>query len=109
VEKSILVVDNSKAVRDAVRSLIENEQSLAVCGEAVDGLDAIAKVQKLKPDLVLLDVALPKLNGVETATVIKRHSPKVRVILLALHETAVDALAQAVGIDVVLSKPEGIA
>jgi chemotaxis response regulator CheB len=61
--KQILVVDDSKAVRDAIRFLLRSQPELAICGEAQDGVGAIEKAQKLRPDLILLDLAMPNLNG----------------------------------------------
>jgi len=106
--RNILVVDDSEAVRTAIRTLIEDSQGLRVCGEAVDGLDAIEKIRDLKPDLILLDLAMPKLNGAVTATVIRRIMPKVPIILFTMYEDAADKLGEAVGVDLVIAKLDGI-
>jgi DNA-binding response OmpR family regulator len=92
----------NEAVRATIRSLIEDSDGLRVCGEAADGLDAIEK------DLILLDLAMPKLNGTVTAFVIRRIMPKVPIILFTLYEDAADKLGKAVGVDMVLAKPDGI-
>jgi CheY-like chemotaxis protein len=68
---TILIVDDSKAARDAIRSRLHGQQGLTVCGEAADGLEAIEKAKELKPDLVLLDLVMPKLNGAAAASVLK--------------------------------------
>jgi CheY-like chemotaxis protein len=82
--------------------------ALEVCGEAVDGVDAIEKAKELKPDLVVLDFVMPRMNGIEAASVIKGMLPQVPIVLFTLYGEAVgDAPASAAGIDVVLCKPDG--
>lgn len=108
MSKTILVADDSPTVRKVTRLFLETQLDLEVCGEAVDGVDAIEKAKELKPDLIVLDLAMPEMNGVEAASVIKGIMPKTPIILFTLYrETIGDALASAVGIDAVLSKPEG--
>lgn len=107
-KKRILIVDDSDAVREAVRLLLRNEPELEACGEAVDGVAAIEKTKTLNPDLILLDLAMPKLNGAAAASVLKSVMPTVPIILFTMYEQAVDALAPAIGVDVVLSKPDGL-
>jgi two-component system chemotaxis response regulator CheY len=107
VSKSILIADDNESVRRVVRRWLES-RGLTVCGEAADGLEAIEKVSELRPDLILLDLAMPKLNGAAAASVIRKLMPKLPVILFTMYEDAVDSLASAVGVDMVLSKPDGI-
>jgi two-component system, NarL family, nitrate/nitrite response regulator NarL len=107
--KSILIVDDSDASRKASRSLVESQPDMEVCGEAADGLDGIEKAKSLKPDVVLLDVALPQMNGVEAASVIKREVPATRIVMLTVRENSLggEPLSSIVGVDAVLSKPGG--
>jgi CheY-like chemotaxis protein len=108
MSKSILVVDDSDTVRKVTRLFLETQLDLEVCGEAVDGVEAIEKAKVLKPDLIILDLAMPEMNGIEAASVIKGMMPEVPIVLFTLYrETVGDALASAVGVDAVLSKPEG--
>lgn len=104
---SVLIVDDSERMRDSIRVLIESHPGLEVCGEAEDGVEAISKAERLKPDLVILDLVMPKLNGVETASVLKGMFPNLPIVLFTMFESAADALGPALGVDVVLSKPEG--
>jgi DNA-binding NarL/FixJ family response regulator len=106
--KSILIVDDHDAVRSAIRSLIAKEEDLRVCGEAVDGLEAIKKSKEFKPDLILLDLAMPKLNGIKAASVIKTEVPTARIVLFTLYELPVKMLGPIAGIDLVLSKRDGV-
>jgi len=109
VSKRILIADDSEIVRSVVRRFLRHKIGLEVCGEAVDGLDAIGKAKDLKPDLILVDFRMPNLNGVEVASIIKKELPHVRIILFTLFENQVPkTMATAAHIDVVVSKPDGI-
>jgi DNA-binding NarL/FixJ family response regulator len=108
MSKNILIVDDSHVTRKITRLFLEIQIGFEVCGEAVDGVDAIEKAKKLKPDLILLDLAMPRMNGINAASVIKGMMPQVSIILFTMYGEAVgNALASAVGIDAVLSKVDG--
>ena len=87
----ILIVDDHEIVRRGVRALLESQPGLVVCGEAIDGRDAIAKAAELRPDLVLLDVGLPELNGLEVARRLRASLPSAKILVLTVLE--VDRLA----------------
>jgi len=107
--KSILIVDDSDTVRDVIRFFLEGQENLSVCGEAVDGVDAIEKAKALKPDLILLDLAMPRMNGVEAASVLKGMMPQVPIILFTMYnENLGRSLTSAVGVSMVVSKPDGM-
>ncbi len=105
--KTVLIADDSASVRLSVRLLLEGRHTEIVVREAVDGLDAIEKAKKSKPDLILLDLAMPRLNGAEAATVLKNDLPKTPVILFTLTDMCPDALCEALGVDFI-SKVDGI-
>ena len=105
--KHILIVDDSDTVRKVIRLFLESQLGLEVCGEAVDGVDAIEKAEKLKPDLILLDLAMPRMNGVEAASVLKGLMPWVPIVMFTLYKELGNALTSTSGIDAVLSKPDG--
>jgi len=106
---TVLIVDDYAAVRSAIRARFENDSEFTVCGEAVDGADAIEKALKLHPDLILLDLAMPSLNGVEAASVLKGLLPHMRIIVFTMYAEALGkSLAAAVGIDAVIAKSDGI-
>jgi chemotaxis response regulator CheB len=67
VVKSILIVDDNPSVRHFLRSYLESQPGFQVCGEAVDGMDAIEKSRDLHPDLIVLDFAMPRMNGLDAA------------------------------------------
>jgi two-component system, NarL family, nitrate/nitrite response regulator NarL len=107
--KSILIVDDNDTSRKVSRSFVESQPDMEVCGEAADGLEGIEKAKSLKPDVVLLDVALPQMNGVEAASVIKREVPEARIVMLTVRDNSLggEPLSSIVGVDAVLSKPDG--
>jgi len=80
----VLVVDDFESFRRLVCTVLEEEQSVQVVGEASDGLEALQKIEKMQPDVILLDIALPKLNGIETARQIRKIAPECKIIFLTL-------------------------
>ena len=106
--KHVLVVDDSFMVRQSLKRYLSSRGDVVVCGEAVNGREAVQRAMALKPDLVLLDLAMPELNGAEVASVLKGAMPNTRIILFTMYRENVGKyLSSAVGIDVVLSKPDG--
>jgi DNA-binding NarL/FixJ family response regulator len=107
--QGILVADDSTAVRRAVRSYL-TARNLPVCGEAEDGVDAIERAKELKPDLILLDLAMPRLNGLEAALVLKRQMPNVRTVLFTMYSEAVSRAfaSKLLWVDAVIAKADGM-
>jgi len=77
----ILIADDHQVVRLGVRSLLESHVGWEVCGEAADGREAVDKCKQLKPDLLILDICMPKLNGVDTARQILKATPSQRILI----------------------------
>jgi len=82
---TVLVVDDYAAVRSAIRVGLARYSGFSVCGEAVDGADAIQKTARLKPELILLDLSMPGMNGMETAPALKRLIPKVLIVAFSMY------------------------
>jgi DNA-binding NarL/FixJ family response regulator len=82
-----LIVEDHEGVRALLRSLLENETQCVVVGEASDGLQAVQRAQELQPDLILLDLSLPKLNGMEAGRRIRKISPQSRIVFLSQDST----------------------
>jgi DNA-binding NarL/FixJ family response regulator len=109
MRKRVLIADDSTSVRDVIRTFLRDQEEIEICGEAVDGLDALKKAQSLKPDLILLDLVMPEVNGAVVASILKRKMPDLRIIMFTMYSDNVSkALSSAIGVDAVLSKPDGI-
>ena len=107
--KGILIADDSQFMRRMIRTCFEDESSFAVCGEAVDGDEAVAMAQELKPDLIVLDFAMPRLNGIEAAQALQPVLPMTPKILFTSYTDVVsEQVARSAGVSAVLSKTDGI-
>ncbi len=84
----ILIADDYEQIRRAVRTLLASHEEWDVCGEAVDGQDAIQKAKELKPDVVLLDISMPYLNGLEAARLIRKEVPQSEILILSQYEAS---------------------
>lgn len=84
----ILIADDHELFRRGLRMFLESRPDWHVCGEAADGKEAVAKAKELKPHVVLLDVSMPKMNGLEAARVIRRETPKSEILIVSQNETA---------------------
>jgi CheY-like chemotaxis protein len=105
--RSILIADDSASVRASIRGTLE-AYGYVVCGEAKQGLEAIERATELKPDLILLDFAMPTMNGVEAAAVLKRLMPDIPIVLLSVYGDTIGKLAPMLGVKAVLSKSDGV-
>ncbi len=85
IPTKVLIADDHTLVRAGMRTLLEGIKDVEVIGEASDGRDALTKTSELKPDIVLLDIAMPELNGLEVAARISKEFPDSFVIILSMH------------------------
>lgn len=83
----ILVADDHDVVRAGLRTLLESRQGWEVCAEAANGRDAVDKARDSKPDIAVLDIGMPLLNGVEAARQIRKVSPRTEVLVLTMHDS----------------------
>src|SRR6266404_2224668 len=106
--KTVLIADDSAAMRLSVRLLLQGRHTELEVREAVDGVDAIRKAKRSKPDLILLDLAMPQLNGAEAASILKKAMPETPVILFTMYtDLQANSLSTALGVDFI-SKTDGI-
>jgi DNA-binding NarL/FixJ family response regulator len=106
--KRILIVDDQAALLKVLRTSLEHH-GFIVCGEAENGIDAISRAVATRPDLVILDVAMPGLNGIEVASILQRELPDVPIILHTIYGDRVGkSLKALVGIKAVVAKSEGV-
>ena len=105
--KTILVVDDSAYVRQALCELFQREADFEICGEAENGKEAIAKALELHPDLIVLDLSMPIMNGLDAARDLKQLMPTVRLIMYSSFGDAfAEHQARVIGISEVVSKSQ---
>ena len=105
--KRILIADDDEDLRRMIRWFLKLRTTYEVCGEAVNGVDAIEKARTLNPDLILLDYSMPAMNGIETGAVLKAMLPEVPVILFTNQDTSsLESAAISVGIRAVVPKTD---
>ena len=86
-KKKIVIAEDHTILRDGLRALISSQNNLEVIGEAGDGREAVRIVDNLEPDLLLIDLSMPKMNGIEAIKEIKNQHPDIKVIILTVHKS----------------------
>jgi DNA-binding NarL/FixJ family response regulator len=105
--KSVLIADDQKMIRQALCSLFSSQEDFDVCGDAENGLEAIEMAQVLLPDLILLDLSMPVMNGIEAACALKRLMPMVPIIVFSEYgDVFSEREARSTGISAFVSKTE---
>jgi len=106
----ILIADDNKIVRRAIRLILTaNWPDVEVCAETADGRETVARAVALQPDLLILDLRMPELNGIEVASVLKKQLPTAKTVLFTMYSDHIGkSLAAAAGVNVVLPKVDGL-
>ena len=105
--KCILIADDSPIIRKTLRETLEREHAWQVCGEATDGREAIEKAQQLKPDLVVLDLSMPVMNGLDAARELKRLLPSLPLVMFTnFTSPELSKEVLSAGVSAVVSKDE---
>ena len=105
--KSVLIADDQAMIRQTLCYLFASQQDFEVCGEAENGLEAVEMAQVLRPDLILLDLSMPMMNGIEAACELKRLMPMVPIIVFSEYSDVFsEREARSRGISGIVSKTE---
>lgn len=101
----VLIVDDHELIRQGVRTIFAKDSRFVVCGEAANGKEAIQQVQTLNPEVMILDISMPVMGGPEAAAEIRRIAPKIKIVILTMHDSAqVRDQAQKAGADAFVVK-----
>jgi len=107
MSKRVLIADDSEVVRRAVQLSLEDRPGLEVCATTDNGPETVATALALQPDIVILDVLMPGMNGIEVASILRKRLGSAKIILFTMFAEYVGTkVAQAAGVDIVLDKPE---
>ena len=107
--KSVLVVDDNAAIRQALCLALTSESDFDVCGEAENGREAIEKAQALQPDLIVMDLSMPVMNGIDAAHALKTLMPMVPVIMFSEYSDVFsEQEARSAGVSALVSKSEHV-
>src|ERR1700730_16543678 len=88
MRNSIVLADDHPVVRRGIQAVLEKETEFSVVGEAGDGLETVRLVERLQPDVLVLDLMMPGLSGLEVLRVVRQRSPRTRVVVLSMHGSA---------------------
>jgi DNA-binding NarL/FixJ family response regulator len=108
----ILIADDHVAIRLGLREELESNPQWKVCGVAENGKEAIEKVLELKPDLVILDISMPVMSGIEACRQMRSLVPNIKILLVTMHDATqlqLDLMARQAGADAVLNKSQSVA
>jgi two-component system nitrate/nitrite response regulator NarL len=100
----ILIVDDHEIVRTGLKTFVGDMVGWDVCGEAADGAEAVAMAAQLKPDVILMDVSMPIMSGLEAARAIRESDPGIKIVLLSMHDPVHIAAAAGASVDACVSK-----
>jgi DNA-binding NarL/FixJ family response regulator len=106
--KRVLIADDNESVRRVIRSFIDQQPGVEVCAVTRDGIETAETAIALRPDLLIVDVLMPGLNGIEVTSVVKNYLPTAKIVLFTMYDDAIRALAPVMGANALLTKSDGI-
>ena len=105
--RTVLIADDSRVVRKALCQLFTNEGDFEICGEAADGLDAIQKAKEFHPELIVIDLSMPRMSGLDAVRILKNLMPEIPIIMYSNYsDSFVEREARSAGVSNFLSKSE---
>ena len=109
MRSEVLIVDDSELIRNALSKFFERDPDFHVCGVAENGREAIQQADRLHPDLIILDLAMPVMNGLDAARILKRTVPTVPLIMYSAFESkTTEQLARQMGVSDLVSKSDNV-
>lgn len=110
LSRRVLIIDDSAHIRRSLRCIIEEDLGWQVCGEATNGADGVTAATSLRPDVVVVDLSMPVMNGIEAARQLKRLVPESQLLVLTSFPTpCAEEAARMVGIEAFVAKSDGAA
>lgn len=106
--RRVLIADDNDTVRNLIRSLLQSKANLEICAETTDGRTTINYALAMQPDLLILDVVMPEVNGLEVAEILKKSLPNTKTVLFTMYGESIRSLALVAGVHAILPKPDGI-
>lgn len=107
MQKHILIADDNTLIRKVVKDVLTTTLDIDDCQEAANGREAIERAEQSKPDLIILDIAMPVMDGITAAKHLKESMPETPIILFTMYDLGRDR-AKELGVDVVVAKPDGL-
>lgn len=105
MQARILVVDDHELIRMGIRAALAHNPEWEICGEALDGTEAVEMAIQLKPDLIVMDIIMPTMSGIEAARQIRKMSPQTKIVILSVHDSpSIGTFVKLAGADAFLSK-----
>lgn len=107
--KRVLIADDNEIMRNLICSFLEQDRGLEICALTSTGPETLKTALALKPDLLVLDIVMPGLSGVEVASVVKKSQPRAKIVIFTMYgDTLGQNLAKIIGVDAVVPKSEGL-
>ena len=107
--KRVLIADDNELMRRTIRSFLEDRGDIEICAQTVNGVETVKAAMALRPDLLILDVVMPGLSGIEVAGILNNKLPDSKILLFTMYGDSVgEKLASAAGVNIILQKSKGL-